>query len=85
MAGDFNCGPFGHVLMLDMLHDRGFVDALNGDPHNRRTSVGRRHALDWIFVRQLAVSSGGVVARHSGSDHFPVWAKVRRPAVHRTG
>ena len=85
VAGDFNCGPFGHVPMLDMLHDRGFADALNGDPHNRRTSVGRRHALDWIFVRQLAVSSGGVVARHSGSDHFPVWAKVRRPAVHRTG
>ena len=61
VAGDFNCGPFGHVPMLDMLHDRGFADALNGDPHNRRTSVGRRHALDWIFVRQLAVSSGGVV------------------------
>ena len=80
VAGDFNCGPFGHVPMLDMLHDRGFVDALNGDPHHRRTSVGRRHALDWILVRQLTVSSGGVTARHSGSDHFLVWAKVRQAA-----
>ena len=85
MAGDFNCGPFGLVPMLEMLRDRGFVDALNGDPDKRRTSVGRRgHALDWIVVRQLAVTSGGVLARHSGSDHFPVWAKVRPPAVHRT-
>jgi len=85
VAGDFNCGRFGPVPLLDMLHDRGFVDALDGDPHDRRTSVGRRHALDWIFVRRLAVSNGGVVARHSGSDHFPVWAKVRRPTVHQTG
>jgi Metal-dependent hydrolase len=81
IAGDFNCGPSGQVPMLDMLHDRGFVDALNGDPRNRRTSIGRTHALDWILVRHLAVSSAGVGARHCGSDHFPVWAKVRRPTV----
>jgi endonuclease/exonuclease/phosphatase family metal-dependent hydrolase len=23
--------------------------------------------------------AAGVAGRHSGSDHFPVWAKVRRP------
>jgi endonuclease/exonuclease/phosphatase family metal-dependent hydrolase len=70
--------------MLDMLYDRGFVDALNGDPRNRRTSVRRPHSLDWILVRQLAVSNAGVGARHCGSDHFPVWAKVRRPTVQQT-
>lgn len=85
IAGDFNCGPFGHVRMLDTLHDQGFVDALHGDPGSRRTSVGRSHALDWILVRQLTVSSAGVAARHSGSDHLPVWAKVRRPTMHGTG
>jgi endonuclease/exonuclease/phosphatase family metal-dependent hydrolase len=84
IAGDFNCGPFGHVPMLEMLYDRGFVDALNGDPRNRRTAVRRNHALDWIVVRRLAVSSAGVATRHCGSDHFPVWAKVRRPTVQHT-
>jgi endonuclease/exonuclease/phosphatase family metal-dependent hydrolase len=84
MAGDFNCGQFGHVRMLDTLRDRGFVDALDGDPGSRRTSVGRSHALDWILVRQLTVSSAGVAERHSGSDHFPVWATVRRPTMSGT-
>ena len=85
IAGDFNSGPSGHIRMLDTLHDRGFVDALDGEPGSRRTSVSRSHALDWILVRQLTVSRAGVAARHSGSDHFPVWAKVRRPAMHETG
>jgi endonuclease/exonuclease/phosphatase family metal-dependent hydrolase len=79
MAGDFNNGPFGDVRMLDVLHERGFVDALGGDPRSRRTAVRCRHALDWILVRQLTVSNTGVAARHSGSDHLPVWAKVWRP------
>jgi hypothetical protein len=42
-----------------------------------RTFRGRRHALNWILVRRLTVSSAGVAPRHSGSDHFLVWAKVR--------
>jgi endonuclease/exonuclease/phosphatase family metal-dependent hydrolase len=85
IAGDFNCGPFGHRRMLDTLHDRGFVDALEGHPATRRTSISRAHALDWIVVRQLSVSSSGVAARHTGSDHYPVWAKVQRPSSARTG
>ena len=85
MAGDFNCGPFGHGRVLETVHDRGFVDALDGDPGSRRTSVRRAHALDWILVRQLSVSSAGVGLRHCGSDHFPVWAEVRRPTLHRSG
>jgi endonuclease/exonuclease/phosphatase family metal-dependent hydrolase len=83
IAGDFNSGALGYVQMLDMLHDRGFVDALNGDPGCRRTSVRRTHALDWIFVRHLTISSAGIGPRHSGSDHYPVWARVQRPTVHR--
>ena len=85
MAGDFNSGPFGDVRMLDVLHERGFVDALGGDPRSRRTAVRGRHALDWILVRQLTVSNAGVAARHSGSDHFPVWAKVWRPTWQAAG
>jgi endonuclease/exonuclease/phosphatase family metal-dependent hydrolase len=77
IAGDFNCGPFGHVAMLDTLHERGFVDALDGHPGNRRTTVGNRHALDWVVVRGLTVVSAGVATNHTGSDHYPVWAKVR--------
>src|SRR4029434_4269534 len=59
IAGDFNSGPFGDVRMVDVLHERGFVDALVGDPRRRRTAVGCRHALDWILVRQLTVSNAG--------------------------
>ena len=77
VAGDFNCGPRGHVSMLDTLRQRGFVDALDGSPGNRRTTIRNRHALDWVFVRGLTVLSGGVGANHDGSDHYPVWAKVR--------
>jgi endonuclease/exonuclease/phosphatase family metal-dependent hydrolase len=84
MAGDFNSGPFGDVRMLDVLRERGFVDVLAGDPRSRRTSVRRPHALDWILVRQLTVSNAGVAARHCGSDHFPVWAKVWRPTRQAT-
>jgi endonuclease/exonuclease/phosphatase family metal-dependent hydrolase len=84
IAGDFNGGASGRGPMLDMLYDRGFVDALNGNPRNRRTAVRRNDAIDWILVRQLAVSDAGVGARHCGSDHFPVWAKVRRPTVQPT-
>ena len=77
IAGDFNCGPFGHLSMLDTLHQRGFVDALDGHPGNRRTTIANQHALDWVVVRWLTVLSGGVAANHAGSDHYPVWAKVR--------
>jgi endonuclease/exonuclease/phosphatase family metal-dependent hydrolase len=82
IAGDFNCGPFGHTSMLDTLHTRGFVDALDGDPGNRRTTIRNPHALDWVVVRGLTVLSGGVVANHAGSDHYPVWVKVRASIGH---
>ena len=77
VAGDFNCGPLGHIAMLDTLHERGFVDALDGHPGDRRTTIRNRHALDWVVVRGLTVLSAGVSTNHSGSDHYPVWAKVR--------
>ena len=77
IAGDFNSGPSGHIAMLDTLHERGFVDALEGHPGNRRTTLRNRHALDWVVVRGLTVLSAGVSTKHSGSDHYPVWAKVR--------
>ena len=77
VAGDFNCGPFGHLSMLDTLQQRGFVDALEGHPASRRTTIRNRHALDWVLVRGLTVLSAGVAPNHAGSDHYPVWAKVR--------
>ena len=77
VAGDFNCGPLGHVSMLDALHKRGFVDALDGHPGRRRTTIRNQHALDWVVVRGLTVLSGGVATNHAGSDHYPVWVKVR--------
>ena len=77
VAGDFNCGPLGHVSMLDPLHKRGFVDALEGHPGHRRTTIRNQHALDWVVVRGLTVLSGGVATNHAGSDHYPVWVKVR--------
>jgi endonuclease/exonuclease/phosphatase family metal-dependent hydrolase len=85
IAGDFNPSALGHVRLRDTLRARGFADALTGDPARRRTSLRRTHALDWIFVRNLAVSSAGVVAHHGGSDHFAVWARVQRRPVHRSG
>jgi endonuclease/exonuclease/phosphatase family metal-dependent hydrolase len=77
IAGDFNCGPLGYVSMLDTLHQRGFVDALGGDPGTRRTTIRNQHALDWVVVRGLTVLSAGVATNHAGSDHYPVWAKVQ--------
>ena len=77
VAGDFNCGPSGHVSMLETLHRRGFVDALDGHPSRRRTTIRNQHALDWVMVRGLRVLSGGVATSHTGSDHYPVWVKMR--------
>jgi endonuclease/exonuclease/phosphatase (EEP) superfamily protein YafD len=64
VAGDFNCGPFGHLSMLDTLHQRGFVDALDGHPSQRRTTVRNQHALDWVVVRGLTVLGGASAESH---------------------
>lgn len=81
VGGDFNTGHAGHRSMLDVLQERGFLDAHSDHPAARRTSLGRPHAIDWILVRGVTVAGAGVCDRYSGSDHFPVWARVRRPAA----
>lgn len=82
IAGDFNSSPSGHISMLDTLHERGFVDALDGHPATRRTTIRNRHALDWVLVRGLTVLNAGIACNHAGSDHYPIWAKVRKPSAH---
>jgi endonuclease/exonuclease/phosphatase family metal-dependent hydrolase len=77
IAGDFNFGRFGYASMFDVLHERGFTDALDGDPGTRRTTLRNHHAIDWVMVRGVTVLTAAVGANHAGSDHYPVWAKVR--------
>ncbi len=80
VAGDFNCGPFGHAPLLERLEQDGFEDPFEDHPRSRRTCVGHRHALDWIFVRGLTPLFAAVGDRREASDHLPVIVRVRSQA-----
>jgi endonuclease/exonuclease/phosphatase family metal-dependent hydrolase len=57
VAGDFNCDPFGHISMLDTLHERGFVDALSGHPYCYSTLALPGGAWKASPVRSRTVTS----------------------------
>ncbi len=80
IAGDFNCGPFGHAPLLETLRRAGFQDPFDTHPAVRRTSIRHRHALDWLFVRKLETLTASVAHHNDASDHFPVVVRVRRSA-----
>ncbi|MBI3179765.1 MAG: endonuclease/exonuclease/phosphatase family protein [Deltaproteobacteria bacterium] len=46
--------------------------------HTYEESVVVRQRLDWLFLRGLARTAGGVVAGAAGSDHLPLYVDVQR-------
>lgn len=78
VGGDFNCGPFGHAPLLEVLRRAGFEDPFDTHPATRRTSIRHRHALDWLFVRRLSPLTATIAHHNGASDHFPVVVRVRR-------
>lgn len=80
VAGDFNCGPFGHAPLLERLEKHGFEDPFEDHPGTRRTCIRHRHALDWIFVRGMTPVFAAVGDRRDASDHLPLIVRVRSRA-----
>lgn len=64
--------------MFRSLTDASFVDALGDDTERGPTSRGRRHPIDWIFVKNGTGTTGGVVHAPSASDHSPLITMVAR-------
>jgi endonuclease/exonuclease/phosphatase family metal-dependent hydrolase len=77
IAGDFNNIPARRSTMFDRLSGASFVDALGAD-ERRRTTTNREHAVDWIFLKNLATLAGTVTRVEGASDHYPVVATVAR-------
>lgn len=76
IAGDFNNGPIVRSAIFGHLRAAAFADAL-GDLNDRGpTSFGKRHPIDWIFVKNVRPIGGRVVGINGppASDHFPVAA-----------
>ncbi len=80
VAGDFNCGPFGHAPLLERLQAHGFDDPFDDHPGTRRTCIRHRHALDWIFLRDLSPVFAAVGDHRDASDHLPLIVRVRSRA-----
>jgi endonuclease/exonuclease/phosphatase family metal-dependent hydrolase len=53
----------------------GFVTSVPDDPTFRFMFLKTR--LDWIWVRGLRPTAGGVTRRVELSDHWPIWAVVK--------
>jgi endonuclease/exonuclease/phosphatase family metal-dependent hydrolase len=76
IAGDFNNIPAGRSAMFNRLNRAAFIDALGTG--ERRTTTNRAHAIDWIFLKNLASVTGKVADVERASDHYPVVATVAR-------
>lgn len=76
IAGDLNTGPSTDSPVVKGLVHEGFADALGSLDAPRRTSARHAHPLDWIFVRNMRATSGGVVDVPKASDHFPLRAAL---------
>ncbi len=76
IAGDFNNRAARTPIMFRSLTDASFVDALGDDTERGPTSRGRRHPIDWIFVKNGAGTTGAVVHAPAASDHSPLITTV---------
>lgn len=72
IAGDFNNRIPRTPLTFRSLTDASFIDALGDDRGRGPTSRGRRHPIDWIFVKRAGRTTGRVIPGQRGSDHLPV-------------
>lgn len=74
LGGDLNTKYFPSYF-LKKLENNGFHSATGEKIERTHTIV---MALDWMFARgAIEVSSGQVDKSAAGSDHYPVYAKVR--------
>ncbi len=76
IGGDFNNGPILRSAIFGHLSAATFADALGPFDGRRPTSLGQRHPIDWIFVKNIRSMGGRIVSMDSppASDHFPVSA-----------
>jgi endonuclease/exonuclease/phosphatase family metal-dependent hydrolase len=74
IAGDFNNGPLVHSRALMSMSAARFDDALGEAGGRGPTSLGQRHPIDWIFVRNVDALNGHIVDAAAASDHSPVMA-----------
>jgi endonuclease/exonuclease/phosphatase family metal-dependent hydrolase len=76
IAGDFNNGSVLRSSVFGPLTSASFSDALGDLDKRGPTSLGQRHPIDWIFVKNLKPLRGHVVDAPSASDHSPVLAAL---------
>jgi endonuclease/exonuclease/phosphatase family metal-dependent hydrolase len=81
IAGDFNNKSVQGSRVLALIAAARFDDALGNVAGRGPTSLGSRHPIDWIFVRNGGELSGRVVEAPGVSDHSPVFAAVGRLAA----
>ena len=76
IGGDFNNGPILRSPIFGHLSEATFADALGPFEGRGPTSLGQRHPIDWIFVKNIRSIGGRVVSMASppASDHSPVSA-----------
>lgn len=79
LAGDFNNRRVERALLLASLQRARFTDALASTPGDDRvTCIARAYPIDWIFVRRLQPSAGGVITIDHASDHYPIAVTLRQ-------
>ncbi len=81
IAGDFNNGPIPGASMFGHLTAAAFADALGELGQRGPTSLGQRHPIDWIFVKNVTPVRGHVVDAPAASDHSPLIASLDRAAL----
>jgi endonuclease/exonuclease/phosphatase family metal-dependent hydrolase len=81
IAGDFNNGPIAGASMFGHLTAASFADALGELGQRGPTSLGQRHPIDWIFVKNVTPVRGRVVDAPAASDHSPLIASLDRAAL----
>jgi endonuclease/exonuclease/phosphatase family metal-dependent hydrolase len=77
VAGDFNAW-YPTAPELTLMKQTGFADALAAAGDTGETDT-RGTRLDYMWVRGLTVSAGGVLRDVKLSDHFPLWADLTVP------
>lgn len=79
ILGDFNTLSKQKAIEIrSMMERHGYSTPFPTDvPTWRGAGVVRFHA-DWIFVRGVRVSRWGVVKPLNVSDHWPIWAEIKR-------
>ena len=77
IGGDFNIVTPQGVRALVDLYAAEELDHASSGAGPTLTRFGVRVAADHLFVRGLEVVESGVLSDVTGSDHSPIWARLR--------